>query len=119
MESLFESAGSGRTTPQDAELVLRDMTRFVDTAPVRCVCYFGGVNAPRDRSLNLGSRVSGELWGTNTAPHSRGGRRDRTLYADSPPPPPLPAGFWPRSAGPWAPKGTMGAEGALRKFCLT
>ena len=41
----------------------------------------------------------------------RGGRRDRTLYADSPPPsppppppPPLPARFWPGSAGPWAPK---------------
>ena len=33
-----------------------------------------------------------------------GGRRDRTLYADSPPPPTLPARFWPRSAGPWAPK---------------
>ena len=31
-----------------------------------------------------------------------GGRRDRTLYADFPPS--LPAGFWPGSAGPWAPK---------------
>ena len=35
---------------------------------------------------------------------ARGGRRDRTLYADSPPPLPLPAGFWSGSAGPWAPK---------------
>ena len=32
----------------------------------------------------------------------RGGRQDRTLYADSPPP--LPAGFWLESAGTWAPK---------------
>ena len=32
----------------------------------------------------------------------RGGRWERTLYAD--PPPPLPAGFWPGSARPWAPK---------------
>ena len=38
----------------------------------------------------------------------RGGRRDRTLYADSPPP-------W-KLAGKCR---TMGAEGALRKFCLT
>ena len=30
---------------------------------------------------------------------ARGGRRDRALYAN-PPPPPLPAGFWPGSAGP-------------------
>ena len=40
-----------------------------------------------------------------------GGRRDRTLYADSPPPPPC-----------WVLAGkcrTMGAEGTLRKFCLT
>ena len=33
-----------------------------------------------------------------------GGRRDRTLYADSPVPAPLPGGFWPGSAGPWVPK---------------
>ena len=31
----------------------------------------------------------------------RGACRDRTLYTD---PPPLPAGIWPESAGPWAPK---------------
>ena len=34
--------------------------------------------------------------------HGGGGRRDRTLYADFPPP--LFAGFQPGSAGPWAPK---------------
>ena len=39
-----------------------------------------------------------------------GGRRDRTLYADPPPPPcRVLAGKC----------GTMGAKGALRKFCLT
>ena len=43
---------------------------------------------------------------------SRGGRRDRTLYADSPPPPP-PCRVLARKCR------TMGAEGALRKFCLT
>ena len=46
--------------------------------------------------------------------NARGGRRDRTLYADSPPLPPPPP--------PWKLAGkcrTMGAEGALSKFCLT
>ena len=43
---------------------------------------------------------------------ARGARPDRTLYADPPPPPPPP---------PWKLAGkcqTMGAKGALRKFCL-
>ena len=39
--------------------------------------------------------------GTGFKAPPRGGRRDRTLYADSPP---LLAEFWPGSAGPWAPK---------------
>ena len=65
----------------------------------------------------------GGRWSSLLVPHqqsqlhcvcvSRGGRRDRTLYADSPPLPPPP---------PWKLAGkcrTMGAEGALRKFCLT
>ena len=40
-----------------------------------------------------------------------GGRRDRTLYAD--PPPPRPCWVLARKCR------TMGAEGALRKICLT
>ena len=46
-----------------------------------------------------------------TTPATRGGRRDRTLYADSPPPPPC----WVLARK----CRTMGTEGALRKFCLT
>ena len=44
--------------------------------------------------------------------HGGGGRRDRTLYADPPPPPP-PCWVLARKCR------TMGAKGALRKFCLT
>ena len=42
-----------------------------------------------------------------------GGRRARTLYADSPPPPPLPCWVLARKCR------TMGAKGALRNFGLT
>ena len=51
-------------------------------------------------SLGMVPMDSDELIG-----EARGGRRDRTLYADSPPlpPPPLP-GNWLESAAPWAPK---------------
>ena len=65
-----------------------------------CVCAMSS-----DRILPLVAYVA--VAGTA---HS-GGRRDRTLYADSPPPPPCRVLV--RKCR------TMGAEGALRKFCLT
>ena len=65
------------------------------------------------RDTHIHIHIHTQLWYNQVLSHcvtySRGGRRHRTLYADSPPPP------W-KLAGKCR---TMGAEGALRKFCLT
>ena len=96
---------AGRTlppTPQSrfvgTELSLQEQGREVRLA----VTLMGKV---AERETILPARISNHCRSLVPLGAARGGRRDRALYAD--PPPPL-LGNWLERAGPWVPKAPQG-----------